>query len=176
MNARIAKIKRSSIVKAVILWSVILGGVLALLIPTIIAHGQTLDSSVVPDLVMQAQEGPKPVDPCEVFKNCVKGTETLQGTSATDGIVKLILTVVYAMIFIAGALSVLFIVWGAWQMITSAGDSGKYKTGLDTVRNAIIGLVLAVISVTIVYIIGNVILKVDIFSSDSSSAASTSTI
>lgn len=96
-------------------------------------------------------------DPCEVFGNCITGVDQYENTSASRGIIGLILNFVYFLIYIGGALAVLFIVIGAYKMITSAGNDASYKSGKESVTNAVIGLILAIISVTIVTIITRVV-------------------
>ena len=61
--------------------------------------------------------------------------------------------VAYALL-IAGFLSVVFIFYGGISFILSGGDSNKVKAAIDTIRYAIIGLVIVIFSFTIVAIVG----------------------
>ncbi|MCF7836468.1 hypothetical protein K9N08_02000 [Candidatus Gracilibacteria bacterium] len=54
----------------------------------------------------------------------------------------------------AGALSIVFIFFGGFSFILSGGDEGKVKSAIHTIRYAIIGLVIALLSLVFVPIIG----------------------
>ena len=62
--------------------------------------------------------------------------------------------IAYAII-IAGFLSVIFIFFGGISFILSGGDDGKIKQAVATIRYAIIGLIVTLLSVVIVGFIGN---------------------
>lgn len=56
---------------------------------------------------------------------------------------------------LAGAIAVAFIVWGGIRYIISQGEAGDVKQAKDTIFYAIIGLVLVIISFSIMrFIIG----------------------
>lgn len=57
-------------------------------------------------------------------------------------------------IIIAGLLSVVFIFIGGISFILSGGDEGKIKQAVSTIRYAIIGLIVTVLSVVIVGTVG----------------------
>lgn len=61
--------------------------------------------------------------------------------------------IAYAII-IAGFLSVIFIFFGGVSFILSGGDEGKIKTAVSTIRYAIIGLIITLLSVVIVGFVG----------------------
>lgn len=54
----------------------------------------------------------------------------------------------------AGALSIVFIFFGGFSFILSGGDEGKVKQAIHTIRYAIIGLVIALLSLVFVPLIG----------------------
>ena len=54
----------------------------------------------------------------------------------------------------AGALSIVFIFFGGFSFILSGGDEAKVKQAIHTIRYAIIGLVIALLSLVFVPIIG----------------------
>lgn len=60
-------------------------------------------------------------------------------------------------IIVAGLLSVLFIFWGGISFIFSGGKEDKVKQAVGTIRYAIIGLIITVLSVVIVATVGRVI-------------------
>lgn len=62
----------------------------------------------------------------------------------------------YAILF-AGILSVVFIIIGGFSFILSGGEEGKIKQAVGTIRYAIIGLVITILSVVIVQAIGQFI-------------------
>lgn len=61
--------------------------------------------------------------------------------------------IAYAII-IAGFLSVVFIFFGGVSFILSGGDEGKIKQAVSTIRYAIIGLIVTLLSVVIVGFVG----------------------
>jgi len=60
-------------------------------------------------------------------------------------------------IIIAGLLSVIFIFIGGISFILSGGKEDKIKTAVSTIRYAIIGLIVTVLSVVIVGTVGRII-------------------
>jgi Type IV secretion system pilin len=102
----------------------------------------------------------KPVDVCGVISTCPRFIDTYKTTSNTPdslakSIVKLILTFVYFAIYISSAIAVVFIVVAGYKYITSQGDEKNTKPALDTLKNAVIGLALTILSLTIVTLISN---------------------
>jgi Type IV secretion system pilin len=104
--------------------------------------------------------GGKPINVCGVISTCPAWIESYKSQSNTPeslakSVVKFILTFVYFAIYIASAVAVAFIVLAGYRYITSQGDEKNTKAALDILKNAVIGLVLAVLSLTIVTFIGN---------------------
>ena len=65
------------------------------------------------------------------------------------------ITVAYALL-IAGFLAVIFIFYGGISFILSGGKEEKVKNAINTIRYAIIGLLIVIFSFTIVAIVGNI--------------------
>ena len=104
----------------------------------------------------------KPINVCGVISTCPAWIESYKSQSNTPeslakSIVKFILTFVYFAIYISSAVAVAFIVVAAYRYITSQGDEKNTKPALDTLKNAVIGLALAILSLTIVTLIGNLL-------------------
>lgn len=55
-----------------------------------------------------------------------------------------------SMIAIGGLLVLVFFLWGAFEWITSQGDSGKLQQARNRMINAVIGLIILVASYTII--------------------------
>jgi Type IV secretion system pilin len=49
--------------------------------------------------------------------------------------------------------TVLFLVFGGWYILTSSGDQKKYETGLNFVKNAVIGFIVVLLATTIVQLL-----------------------
>lgn len=92
-------------------------------------------------------------DPCEVFGNCLDGTTNLKNAESAGLATNLILSISWTLIYIGVAVAVLFMVLGGWKLITANGDDATYKSGISMVVNAVIGLVLIIISMTIVTLV-----------------------
>jgi|WetSurMetagenome_2_1015567.scaffolds.fasta_scaffold591024_1 hypothetical protein len=76
--------------------------------------------------------------------------------SLPDNTVRGILTfVIQALLGLAGTLSMLFIIVGGFQYITSGMNEKQAESGKKTLTNAIIGLVIVVLSYTIVVVVIN---------------------
>lgn len=88
---------------------------------------------------------------CPVFKNA----GTVGGNLADRGtIAGIILNFARFFIFIAAAIAVLFIVYGGYLYIADGGDEKRSATGKKVLINAIIGLAVCILSITIVQFIG----------------------
>jgi hypothetical protein len=66
---------------------------------------------------------------------------------------------------LSGALVLLMFVWGGFQMLTAFGDSAKIGKGKEIIKNAVVGLVIVLISGTLVnyglsYLVRNPAFKV----------------
>ncbi len=61
---------------------------------------------------------------------------------------------------IAGLLAVAFVIYGGFQYITSGGNEEQAEAGRKTLTNAIIGVVIVVLSYVIVAVISNALAKV----------------
>lgn len=58
---------------------------------------------------------------------------------------------------IAGAVSVIFLVWGGFKYITSGGDSSNVASAKNTIIAAIVGLVLALLARPIIlFVVGRI--------------------
>jgi hypothetical protein len=101
-------------------------------------------------------------DPCKVFDTCLEGTDAYKNASADNIVVSLVLGFSYFLIYVGGALAVLFIVFGGYKMISANGNDTEYKAGLSMVSNAVIGLIFIIISVTIVRLVTQVLTGLEI--------------
>ncbi len=69
----------------------------------------------------------------------------------------IVLNVIDILIMAIGYISVGFIIYGGFQYLTSAGNADGAKKGKTTITNAIIGLILAIVSVAVVRFIMGII-------------------
>jgi hypothetical protein len=142
--------ERRKSIKKIIFWSVLVGGLLALFfMPTIVGT--------------QAQTSTEPINLCDsdFGGTCLEGIENTE--TGPTGIFNFILNVVYVLIYLSAAVAVFFAVLGGVKMITSGGAEGTYKEGLETFKNAIIGLIVAIVSLTVVNLIVGIIPGLNIF-------------
>jgi hypothetical protein len=54
---------------------------------------------------------------------------------------------------ISGALTAFFFILGAYQWLTAGGDSGKVKKGQDSIRNAVVGLIVVILATSFTQLI-----------------------
>jgi Type IV secretion system pilin len=71
-----------------------------------------------------------------------------------EGVSNFILNIARFLIYIASAISVIFIVWGGYQYINAADPKGA-ENGKKILINAIIGLAVCILAVTIVTFLGS---------------------
>ena len=105
------------------------------------------------------------LDPCD---GVVKGAASAPAGCASEffqlfnfgesvgpvaGIKKVIAQVGTALIGILAAVSVVFLILGAYKMVTDGGDGKGFSAGKDNVKYAIIGLVVALLSYAIISVV-----------------------
>jgi len=59
-------------------------------------------------------------------------------------------------ILAAGFLSIVFMLWGGLRFIVSGGKEDKVKSAMHSIRYALIGLVVTILSITVINLIGRV--------------------
>ncbi len=65
------------------------------------------------------------------------------------------LAVIGTLMRISGILATAYLIWGAIQYITSQGDQNGIANAKNTILNAIVGLVIVLLSIGIVQFVGN---------------------
>lgn len=76
-------------------------------------------------------------------------------TSNIDMVTLINELVAYAII-LAGFLSIVFMLWGGIQYIVSGGKEDKVKSATATIRNAIIGLLITILSVSAINFVSQI--------------------
>jgi Type IV secretion system pilin len=89
------------------------------------------------------------------YKCALISNPTTAGNILKDraGVTKFILGIASFFIYIASAISVLFIVWGGYNYINAADPKGN-ESGKKILINALIGLAICILSITIVTFVG----------------------
>jgi len=85
-----------------------------------------------------------------VFDQCSKNGGSSVCKAKNDSFGSMIKNVVSMLLYLLGAVSALMIVIGGIRYATSNGDAGAVKSAKDTILYSIIGLVVAILSFTIV--------------------------
>lgn len=81
-----------------------------------------------------------------------------------EGIASIILRIANFLIYLAGAVAVVFIIVGGYYMIVNpSGDSKKLETGRKILTGAIVGLILVLVAYTIVTLVSTLVTS-DLFS------------
>lgn len=80
------------------------------------------------------------------------GVNEIGGSSAGNNgsLLPMIHTAIDVLLFLAGLLSVVMIIWGAIRYITSRGESADVTAAKNTITYAIVGLILAIVAYAIV--------------------------
>ncbi len=76
------------------------------------------------------------------------------GETSVNGLIK---TVINWMLGIAFAIAVIFLIIGGFMYITSAGNEESAEKGKGTVVNALIGIVIIILSYVIVNVVANLV-------------------
>lgn len=79
------------------------------------------------------------------------------GISGSTSLVQLLQNVIEIMLLFAGGIAVVFVIIGGYQYITSGGNEEQAEKGQKTLTNAIIGVVVIVLSYTIITVIANLV-------------------
>jgi hypothetical protein len=77
--------------------------------------------------------------------------------ASKESIVGVIIAVAQYATYVIVALSVLFLVYGAFLFVTDNGSGDSAKKGQKVLVNAIIGLVISILAYTVVSVIGNLL-------------------
>jgi Type IV secretion system pilin len=80
---------------------------------------------------------------------------TTDANNPSKGVVGLIAQVGTFLVGIIAAISVVFLILGAFDMVSDAGDGKKFATGKSRITNAIIGLVVALLAFAIISLVIN---------------------
>lgn len=113
-------------------------------------YGWSLVVAVLASVTLVSQMAqafnPFPSTACQgVDCTIVNGTETAVQNNVTN--------IINLAIYILGGVSVLMVVIGGIRMAIANGDTGNIKAGKDTILWAVIGLIVALLSYTIVNLI-----------------------
>ena len=81
------------------------------------------------------------------------GINPMQSYQITD-IVRIIVSLV---ILFSGVLSVLFIIWGGVMLILSGGKDDKVKPAINSIRYAVIGIIIIIISIFAIPKVGDLL-------------------
>lgn len=85
-----------------------------------------------------------------------KGADmTNSGGSAKQDLPDVITTIINVMLFIAGALAVIMIIYGGIRYITAHGDEKQVKVAKDTIVYSVVGLIIAILAYALVTFIFN---------------------
>ena len=77
-----------------------------------------------------------------------------EASSSVDEVVKLVINLFS---WVVGVVAVIMIIYGGFQYITAAGDSGKVSNAKNTILYALIGLVIVALAQVIVrFVLGNI--------------------
>jgi len=79
------------------------------------------------------------------------------GLTGSQSLTELIAHIVELLLLFAGAIAVVFVIIGGYQYITSNGNDEAAEKGRKTLTNAIIGVIVIVLSYTIIYVITNLV-------------------
>ncbi|KKP36534.1 MAG: hypothetical protein UR28_C0042G0004 [Candidatus Peregrinibacteria bacterium GW2011_GWF2_33_10] len=89
-------------------------------------------------------------------------SSTLVDQLANYDTVEMINRTIAIVIIVAGALSLAYVFMGAISFVTASGQEDKVKQAIGTIRHAILGLLLTIISVFIVGTVGNAVFGLNV--------------
>ena len=77
------------------------------------------------------------------------------GSGSNQNLPDIITTIINVMLFIAGALAVIMIIYGGIRYITAHGDEKQVKVAKDTIVYSVAGLIIAILAYALVTFIFN---------------------
>lgn len=91
-----------------------------------------------------------------VFQNCGgRGSTAVCGAANSDNATSQARIIINTMLFLLGTVAVIMIIVGGVRYTTSAGDASRVKAAKDTIMYSVVGLVVAILSFTIVnFVVG----------------------
>jgi hypothetical protein len=84
----------------------------------------------------------------ELCKGYTSGSNTVDDNA--NPVINVIKAIINILLYAAGVLSVIFVMFGGFKYITSAGDPQKAASGRQTLLYALVGLVVVAIAVPLV--------------------------
>ena len=90
---------------------------------------------------------PSDADPLTAGASCGQANGTKDNLFANGGIFQ---TVANTLIFLVGAISVIFLIFGGLKYVISQGESKNIESATNTILYAVVGIVVAVISFALV--------------------------
>lgn len=87
--------------------------------------------------------------------NCEIDKFTFLSPSSPGDIVLIILALIDILLRIAGLIAFIYTLYGGFQYLTSQGEPDKLKTAQDTIKNALIGLAIALVATGVVAFVGH---------------------
>jgi formate hydrogenlyase subunit 3/multisubunit Na+/H+ antiporter MnhD subunit len=82
------------------------------------------------------------------------GSSSLTGSQSLS---QLITNIIRILLLIVGSIAVLFIIYGGYMYVTSAGNEEQAEKGRNTLVNALIGIVVVTMAYVLVTIIANLV-------------------
>lgn len=82
-------------------------------------------------------------DPLKAGQNCSKNQSQPSSIDGEDGVFK---TITNVLLFLIGAISVIMIIWGGIQYVTSSGDSTRVQNAKNTILYSVVGLIVAILA------------------------------
>lgn len=89
-------------------------------------------------------------DSREEAQNGAKLVDGGGGGGSNQNLPDIITTIINVMLFIAGALAVIMIIYGGIRYITAHGDEKQVKVAKDTIVYSVTGLIIAIIAYALV--------------------------
>lgn len=94
-----------------------------------------------------------PVAAVDVFSGCTADSNAAVCKSTGDDATKSIQNVINILLYILGIIAVIMIIIGGIRYALSGGDSGSTKSAKDTILYSVIGLVVAILSYSIINLV-----------------------
>jgi hypothetical protein len=112
--------------------------------------------AIIAGLVVAPMLAASPAGAINVYKGCAGNQDTeVCKSKNTDTVGTLVTNVISALLFVVGAISVIMIIVGGIRYTLSNGDASQVKSAKDTILYAVIGLVVSLLSYSIVRFVIN---------------------
>lgn len=131
---------------------------LAVVLATALSYAPAAHACAAPDLlgIPAWYKGLQDPGTCDVVPPSTKANPDTDGSKLRNYIIKIALNVIQAALVIVGYIAAFFVIKGGFLYIMSQGEPSNIESAKKSIANALIGLIIALLSAAIVNAVGGI--------------------